>query len=66
MFLNEPPQKKGVSPGIGNGQIKPVKGAFCVNLTPSVPPVTNVFSVVEGLPVGARLQNFWQLWAPEG
>ena len=39
---------------------------FSVNLSPSAPPVTNVLSVVEGLPVGARLQNFWQVWAQKG
>ena len=63
VFLNGPPQKKGVSPSVNseNGLIKPVKDAFSVDLSPSAPPVTNVLSVVEGLPVGARLQKFWQV-----
>ena len=46
--------------GSENGPIKPVIDAFSVDLSPSAPPVTNVLSVVEGLPVGARLQKFWQ------
>ena len=68
VFLNGPPQKKGVSPCVNseNGLIKPVKDGFSVDLSPSAPPVTNVLSVVEGLPVGARLQNFWQGWAQKG
>ena len=68
MFLNGLPQKKGVSPSVnlGNGLIKPVKDVFSVNLSPSAPPVTNVLSVVEGLPVGTRLENFWQVLGPEG
>ena len=68
VFLNRLPQKKGVSPSVnsGNGLIKPVKDVFSVNLSPSAAPVTNVLSVVEGRPVGARLQNFWQVWAQNG
>ena len=68
VFLNGPPQKKGVSPSVDseNGLIKPVKDAFSVNLSPSAPPVTNVLSVVEGLPVGTRLQNFFQVCAQKG
>ena len=68
VFLKGPPQKKGVSPSVdsGKGLIKPVKDAFSVNLSPSAPPVTNALSVVEGLPVGAQLQNFWQVWAQKG
>ena len=67
VFLNGPPQKKGVSPSVNleNGLIKPVKDAFSVDLSPSAPPVTNVLSVV-GLPVGARLQRFGQVWAQKG
>ena len=44
----------------------PVKDAFSVNLSPSALPVTNVLSVAEGLPVGARLQKFWQVSAQKG
>ena len=43
-----------------------MKDAFSVDLSPSAPPVTNVLSFVDGLPVGARLQKFWQVWAQEG
>ena len=66
--LSGPPQKKGVSPNVSseNGQIKPVKDVFSVDLSPSALHVTNVLSVVEGLPVGARLQKFWQVWAQKG
>ena len=68
VFLNGPPQKKGISPNVNseNDLIKPVKDVFSVKLSPSAPPVTNVLSVVEGRPVGARLQNFWQVWAQKG
>ena len=60
VFLNGPPQKKGVSTNVDseNGLIK-----FSVKLSPSAPPVTNVLS---GRPVGARLQIFWQVWAQKG
>ena len=43
-----------------------MKDVFSVNLSRSAPPVTNVLSVVEGLPVGARLQKFWQVLAEKG
>ena len=32
----------------------------------SVKPVTNVQNVASNLPVGARLQNFWQMWMDLG
>ena len=43
-----------------------MKDVFSVDLSPSAPPVRNVLSVVEGLPVGARLQKLWQVWAQKG
>ena len=58
VFLTGQPQRNGVSPATGNGQIKPVKSVSFVNLSPSAPPVTNVLSAVEGLSLGARLQKF--------
>ena len=39
--LTGQPQKKGVSPDTQKNQIKPVKDALSVNLSPA-PPVTNV------------------------
>ena len=59
--LTGQPQKKGVSPDIQKNQIKPVKDALSVNLSPA-PPVTNVLSVAEGL-VGVNLPKVWQVWA---
>ena len=61
-------KKKGVSPNVSseNGQIKPVKDVFSVDLSPSAPPVTNVLIVVEGQPAGSRLRKFWQVWAQKG
>ena len=55
VFLNGPPQKEYVSPSVDseNGLIKSVKDVFSITLSPSAPPVTNVLSVVEGLPVGS-------------
>ena len=62
VFLNGPPQKKGVSPSVNseNGLIKPVKDAFSVDLSPSARPVTNGLSVVEGLPVGLQSSGVLQ------
>ena len=39
-----------------------MKGVSCVTQLSCVKPVTNVKHVVSYLPVGARLQNFWQTW----
>ena len=65
------PQRKGISPGVPECQLKKcqlksVKGASwatqlsCVNSVPNVP------NVALTLPVGARLQNFWQTWLDLG
>ena len=52
-------QKKGVCHDTQKKtQINPVKDALPVN-RPPVPPVTNVFSVAEGL-VGDKLSKFWE------
>ena len=64
--LTRQSQQKGVSTNTEKVQIKPVKNASFVDLSPSVPPVTNVLSVVEGIPVGARVQKFWQVLAAKG
>ena len=47
-------------------QIKYVKGASCVTQLFCLKPVTNVKNVASNLPVGARLQNFWQTWLDLG
>ena len=46
--------------------LKYVKGASCVTQLSYVPPVASVKNVVSELPVGARLQNFWQVWLDLG
>ena len=56
VFLTAQPQKNGISPDTEKIEIKPVKDVSFVDLSPSVPPVTNVLSVVEGIPSGAQLQ----------
>ena len=64
LSLTGQPQKKGVSPDTQKNQIKPVKDALSVNLSPA-PPVTNVLSAAESL-VGVKLPKFWQGWAVKG
>ena len=63
-------QRKDLSPGPvecyvqRDHSLKHVKGASCITQLSCVPPVTSVKNVVSNLPVGARLQNFWQAWVP--
>ena len=45
--------------------LKRVKGASSVIQLPCVQSVTNI-PLVKNLPVGARLQNFWQTWLERG
>ena len=64
-------QKKGVSPGsvacyCKENELKYVKSVSCVIQLSCVKPVTNVRNVVSNLPVGARLQNYWQTWLDLG
>ena len=65
-------QKKEVSPGWPvchvkkDYKLKSVKGASCVIQLCCVNPVTNVKLAATNLPVGARLQNFWQTWLDLG
>ena len=47
-------------------KLKYVKGVSCVTQLSCVKPVTNVKNVASNLPVGARLQNFWQTWLDLG
>ena len=60
-------QKKELSPGLAGcylkeNKLKYVKSASCVTQLSCVKPVTNGQNVASNLPVGARLQNFWQTW----
>ena len=63
-------QKRELRPGSAGYQskkkLKYVKGASSVIQLSCVQPVTNVMNVVSSLPVGARLQNFWQTWLDLG
>ena len=64
-------QKKELSPGSAgchckNYKIKSVKSVSCVTQLSCVQPVTNVKIAAPDLPVGARLQNFWQTWLDLG
>ena len=43
-----------------------MKSVFCVTQLSCVNPVTNVRNAVSNLPVGARLQNFWETWLDLG
>ena len=47
-----------------NHKLKYVKSVSCVTQLSCVNPVTNVRNAALNLPVGARLQNFWQTWGP--
>ena len=62
-----PPQRKGLSPGVSDchqekSQLKSVKGVSCVTQLLFANPASNVTNVVPNLPVGARLQKFWESW----
>ena len=64
-------QRKEISPGAaGCCQkeyiLKYVKGVSCVTQLSCVEPVTNVKNIALNLPVGVRLQNFWQTWLDLG
>ena len=65
-------QKKEISPGSAGCyfqkeyKLKYVKGVSCVAQLSCVKPVTNVTTAAPNLPVGARLQNFWQTWLDLG
>ena len=64
-------QKRELSPGSAvcyneKHRLKYVKGASCVNQLSCVQPVTNVKNVALNLPVGSRLQNFWETWLDLG
>ena len=66
------PQRKGLSPGLAecysqtDCRLKYVKSVSCVTQLSCVPNVTNAMNVALNPPVGARLQNFWQVWQKLG
>ena len=62
------PQRKGLSRGLTdvNCQLKYVKGVSSVTHLSCVIPATNVNNAAQNLPVGARLQNYWQTWLDLG
>ena len=64
-------QKRELSPGSAgcyhrNHKLKYVKSVSCVTQLSCVKPVTNVRNAASNLPVGARLQNYWQTWLDLG
>ena len=65
VFLGHP-QKKGASPAVEKIKTKPVKHASFVNHSYFVPLVENAHSVVQNLPVGSHLRDFWKIWAFQG
>ena len=65
------PQNRELSPGSAGGycksyKLKSVKSVSCVTQLSCVQPITNVKNAAQNLPVGARLQNFWQTWLDLG
>ena len=64
-------QKRELSPGSAgcyykDCKLKSVKSVSCVTQLSYVQPVTNVKNAASNLPVGARLQNYWQTWLDLG
>ena len=64
-------QKKKISPRAAgcyykDCALKPVKSVSCVTQLSCAQPVTSVKNVASNLPVGAKLQNFWQTWLDLG
>ena len=60
-------QRKEISPGSPGYvqkeyKLKYLKGVFYVTQLSCVKPVTNVKNAASNLPIGARLQNYWQTW----
>ena len=66
------PQRKSISPGSAkcypqpDCKLKYVQSVSCVTQLSCVKTVTNAMNVASNLPVGARLQNFWQVWQSLG
>ena len=69
LFAKGHSQKKDITPVIVNchkTELKYVKDVSCVDQLSFVRPVTNVPTDAIDLPVGARLQQFWQTWIDLG
>ena len=65
LFVKGQSQKKDVSPIIVPNykeKLKYVKNVFCVDPLSFASTVQNAKHVAQNLPVGARLQIFWQTW----
>ena len=67
-FVTGSLQKKDVNPNACQfiREINHVNDVFCVDHLSSVKVVSNVPTVVTNLPVGARLQQFWEKWETLG
>ena len=67
-FVHGQPQKKGISPATvkQNQKLKYVNNVYCVDQLCSVKLAPNVPNVVQNLPVGARLNQFWETWETLG
>ena len=66
-----PSQRKEISPGAAvcyqkDCTLKSVKNVSCVIPLSCAQPVTSFKNVASNLPVGTRLQNFWQTWLDLG
>ena len=65
-------KKRELSPGLAacyslkDCKLKSVKSVSCVTPLSCVKPVTNVKNAAQNLPVGTRLQNYWQTWLDWG
>ena len=64
-------QKRDLSPGSAGcyckeHKLKYVKSVSCVTQLSCINPVINVKNAAQILPVGARLQNYWQTWLKLG
>ena len=69
LFVKGLSQKKDVSPVIVptyKEKLKYVKNVSCVDPLSFAGTVQNAKHVAQNLPVGARLQNFWQTWLDLG
>ena len=58
------PQRKGVSPAVvrQHQSLKYVNNVSCLDQLCSVKLAPNVLNVVQNLPVGSRLSQFWETW----
>ena len=60
------PKKKNLSPAVVRHLLlKHVNNVSCVDQLCSVKHLQNVQTVAQDLPVGARLNQFWETWGPD-